>query len=80
MKRDLTTPTGRAILDPMSTAYIGHLGRQASDFDNTFAENAEMTAPLPQKPLSIAFIAACIILPLGLFVLAGTLIHRHLKG
>ena len=61
------------------SSYIGNLGRQDSDFDNTFAQSAEMIPALPQEPLSLLFIATCIVAPLGLFVLAGVLLHRHFK-
>ncbi len=33
----------------MSDKYIGHLGRQDSDYDNTLAEHAEYTAPRPRQ-------------------------------
>ena len=58
--------------------YIGDLGRQ--DFDDTFAENAEMTPKPPQKEISLLTVALCIILPGGLFVLAGLALRRYLKG
>jgi len=56
------------------------LGLQDAAFDNTMAQNAEYVAPQPQPGLSLLFIAACVVLPLGLFVLAGVILHRHFKG
>ena len=76
-----------------SDGYIGNLGRQ--DFDDTLAENAEMMPVrffgrlLPSGTISAArskrdpstlTLALCIILPGGLFVLAGLALRRYLKG
>jgi len=76
-----------------SDGYIGNLGRQ--DFDDTFAENAEMTPVrffdrlLPNGTISLArskhdpsllTLALCIILPGGLFILAGLALRRYFKG
>jgi hypothetical protein len=63
-----------------SDGYIGDLGRQDSDYDDTLAENAEMTPKPPQKEISLLTVALCIILPGGLFVLAGLALRRYLKG
>ena len=61
-----------------SDGYIGNLGRQ--DFDDTFAENAEMTPPHSMRDPSLLTLALCIILPGGLLVLAGFALRRYLKG
>jgi hypothetical protein len=59
--------------------YIGHLGRQESDFDNRMAEYAEMIPPQPKPPMSMILLAALIIVPGGLFVLAGLALRKYLK-
>ena len=61
-----------------SDTYIGNLGRQ--DFDDTFAENAELTPQRSTHDPSLLTLALCIILPGGLLVLAGFALHRYLKG
>jgi len=60
--------------------YIGDLGRQDSEYDDALAENAEMTPMMRQKEISLLTLALCIILPGGLFVLAGLVLLRYLKG
>jgi predicted methyltransferase MtxX (methanogen marker protein 4) len=60
--------------------YIGDLGRQDSEYDDALAENAEMTPMMRQKEISLLTLALCIILPGGLFVLAGLALRRYLKG
>ena len=62
-----------------SAHFIGHLGRPNSDYDNTFAENAEMTPPPPTQPISLMLVAACVILPGGVLVLAAILLRKYLK-
>jgi hypothetical protein len=63
-----------------SDGYIGNLGRQDSEFDDTFSENAEMTPPRSTHDPSMLTLALCIILPGGLLVLAGFALRRYLKG
>jgi predicted methyltransferase MtxX (methanogen marker protein 4) len=60
--------------------YIGDLGRQDSEYDDALAENAEMTPMMRQKEISLLTLALCIILPGGLFVLAGLALRRYFKG
>jgi hypothetical protein len=60
--------------------YIGNLGRQNSEYDDALAENAEMTPMTHQKEISLLTMALCIILPGGLFILAGLALRRYLKG
>jgi len=60
--------------------YIGDLGRQNSEYDDTLAQSAEMTPMIHQKEISLLTTALCIILPGGLFILAGLALHRYFKG
>ncbi len=59
--------------------YIGDLGRQDSQFDDTLALNAEFVTPPKHDGISYVTLAACVLLPGGLFVLAALLIRNHLK-
>jgi hypothetical protein len=63
-----------------SDGYIGNLGRQDSEYDDTLAENAEMIPPCFTRDPSLLTLALCIILPGGLFILAGLALRRYLKG
>jgi hypothetical protein len=60
--------------------YIGNFGRQDAEFDNSLAENAEATPPLPSKEISLPLLALLIVLPGGLFILGGIMLHKYLKG
>ncbi len=61
--------------------YIGHLGRQDSEYDNSLYENAEaVTVKRPQKDISLPLLAFLVVVPTGLFILSGILLYRHLKG
>jgi hypothetical protein len=60
--------------------YIGNLGRQDGDFDNSMAENAESTPPSPCKEISLPLLALLIVLPGGLFILAGIFGYNHWKS
>jgi hypothetical protein len=71
---------GLAIGDGLTGKYIGNLGRQDSEYDDTLAENAEMTIMTRQKEIGLLTLALCIILPGGLFVLAGLALRRYHIG
>ena len=58
--------------------YIGQLGRQDSEYDNTLAENAEMIPPPAPRELSLPLVAACVVMPFGLFILGALALRRHL--
>jgi hypothetical protein len=59
--------------------YIGDFGRQDSQFDDTLALNAEFVLTPHAARISYVTLAACVLLPGGLFVLATLLIRNHLK-
>ena len=59
--------------------YIGHLGRQDSQFDDTLALNAEFVLTPHADRISYVTLAACVLLPGGLFVLVALLLRNHLK-
>jgi len=70
---------GLAIGDGLTGKYIGNLGRQNSEYDDTLAQCAEMTPATRQKEISTLTMALCVILPGGLFVLAGLALWRYFK-
>ena len=57
--------------------YIGDLGRQDSQFDDTLALNAEFVLTPHADRISYVTLAACVLLPGGLFVLVALLLRNH---
>jgi hypothetical protein len=48
-----------------SDGYIGGLGRQDSEYDDTLAQCAEMTPAPRQKEIGLLTVVLCVILPGG---------------
>jgi hypothetical protein len=65
----------------MKDNYIGHLGRQDSEYSNSFAENAEyVLVPHQHKEISLPLLALLIVIPGGLFILGAMALYDYLKG